>query len=204
METIIAGMPGYRVSEYLLVLSPHEELRNKIIKVKEHFATVYKTGFARWGQPQIALLNFTQYEMMEERIVNRLRMVAMANPAFKVELKDFGSFPSHTIYINVTSKLPVQNLIKAIRTDAQRLMKLNNDNKPHFIMEPYITIARKLQPWQYEKGWLEYSHKHFTGRFIADRMILLERAVGEMKYKAIKFFEFQNLPVSTKQGELFG
>lgn len=204
METIIAGMPGYRVSEYLLVLSPHEELRNKIIKVKEHFATVYKTGFARWGQPQIALLNFTQYEMMEERIVNRLRMVAMANPAFKVELKDFGSFPSHTIYINVTSKLQVQNLIKAIRTDAQRLMKLNNDNKPHFIMEPYITIARKLQPWQYEKGWLEYSHKHFTGRFIADRMILLKRPVGEMKYKAIKIYEFQNLPVSTKQGELFG
>ena len=71
---------------------------------------------------------------------------------FKVELKDFGSFPSHTIYINVTSKLPIQNLVKRSAQDAQRLMKLNDENKPHFIMEPYIAIGRKLKPWQYEKG----------------------------------------------------
>ena len=83
-------------------------------------------------------------------------------------------------------------------------MKLNDDNKPHFILEPHITIARKLQPWQYEKGWLEYSNKNFTGRFIADSMILLKRPVGEMKYQVVQRFEFQNLPVTTKQGELFG
>lgn len=70
-------------------------------------------------------------------------------------------------------------------------------------MEPHLTIARKLQPWQYEKGWLEFSHKYFTGRFIADAMLLLKRPVGEMKYEIVKRFEFQNLPVSTKQGDLF-
>ena len=207
METMITAMPGYRVCEYLLVLSPHEELWNRVMKAKEEFADKYKSEHAKWGKPQIALVNFTQYEMMEEKIVNRLRVVAMGSPAFKVELKDFGSFPSHTIYINVTSKLPVQNLVKAIRKDGQRLMKLNDDNKPHFIMEPHLTIARKLKPWQYEKGWLEYSHKHFTGRFIADRMTLLKRQVliGETKakYHVREKFVFQNLPVSTKQGELF-
>jgi 2'-5' RNA ligase len=122
----------------------------------------------------------------------------------KIELKDYGSFPAHTIYINVTSKVPVQNLVKQIRTEAQRLMKLNDDNKPHFIMEPHVTIARRLLPWQYEKGWLEYSHKHFTGRFIADAMLLLKRPVGELKYEIAQRFEFQNLPVNTTQGELFG
>jgi hypothetical protein len=84
------------------------------------------------------------------------------------------------------------------------LMKIDNDNKPHFIMEPHLTIARKLQPWQYEKGWLEYSHKHFTGRFIADSMLLLKRPAGEMKYQVAGRFEFQNLPVNTRQGDLFG
>jgi len=127
----------------------------------------------------------------------------MASPAFKIELRDFGSFPSHTIYINVTTKVPVQNLTKTIRAETQRLMKLNDDNKPYFIMEPHLTIARKLQPWQYEKGWLEYSTKNFTGRFIADGMLLLKRPVGEVKYQIVKRFEFQNLPVVTKQGELF-
>ena len=204
MKTIVNTIPGYRVYEYLLVLSPHEELWNKIIKVKNDFAEQYKSDHARWGKPHLTLVNFVQYNMMEERIINRLKAIAMGFPPFKVELKDYGSFPSHTIYINVTSKLPVQNLIKEIRSEGQRLMKLNDDNKPHFIMEPHLTIARKLLPWQYEKGWLDYSNKHFTSRFIADSMLLLKRPVGEMKYQIVQRFEFQNLPVTTKQGELFG
>jgi 2'-5' RNA ligase len=196
-------IPGYRVYEYLLVLNPHEELRNKIIKVKQAFYDTYKASSAIGGKPHITLANFLQYELMEERLINRLQMTAMGFHPIKVELRDYGSFPSHTIYITVVSKLPVQLLVKTIRTDAQRLMKLNDDNKPHFMLEPHITIARKLQPWQYEKGWLEYSHKQFTGRFIADSMLLLKRPVGELKYQIAKRFEFQNLPVVTKQGELF-
>ena len=160
------------------------------------------------GKPHVTLVNFLQYEMMEERLVNRLKTIAMGYYPVKVELKDYGSFPSHTIYINITSKLPVQNLVREIRTQAQRLMKLNDENKPHFIMEPHITVARKLLPWQYEKGWLEYSSKHFTGRFIADGMLLLKRPLGEsdsyrMKYQVVEKFQFQNLPVTTKQGALF-
>jgi hypothetical protein len=34
-------------------------------------------------------------------------------------------------------------------------------------------------------------------------MLLLKRPVGEMKYQVVEKFQFQNLPVSTKQGELF-
>jgi len=197
-------IPGYRIFEYLLVLNPHEELRSKIMKVKQEFYDQYKAPTALGGKPHITLANFLQYEMMEERLLNRLKVVAMGFHPIKVELRDFGSFPSHTIYINIVSKVPVQTLVKEIRHETQRLMKLNNDNKPHFILEPHLTIARKLQPWQYEKGWLEYSNKHFTGRFIADSMILLKRPVGEMKYQIAQRFQFQNLPVATRQGDLFG
>ena len=204
MEKIITGIPGYRVFEYLLVLSPHAELAEKILKVKEAFAEAFKVDGVKGVRQQLALVTFTQYEMMEEKIVNRLKTIAMGYHPFKVELKDFGSYPSHTIYINVTSKVPIQNLVKLLRHEGQRLMKLNEDNKPYFIMEPHLTIARKLKPWQYEKGWLEYSHKSFTGRFIADSMILLRRPAGEVKYQLVQRFEFENLPVSTKQGELFG
>jgi len=209
MKTIINTIPGYRVNEYLLVLNPHEELRNKIMQVKKEFNEEYKVSPVMGGRPYLALARFSQYEMMEERIINRLKLVAMGYPPFKAELRDFGSFPSHTIYINVSSKVPVQGLVKEIRSQTQGLMKLNDDNKPHFIMEPHLTIARKLKPWQYEKGWLEYSNKSFTGRFIADSMLLLKRQVGEsdsfrMKYKSVERFEFQNMPVTTRQGELFG
>lgn len=196
-------IPGYRIYEYLLVLSPHEELWNRIVKVKEQFSTDYRCEQAKWGKPHITLANFLQYEMMEERLLNRLQMIAMGFHPIKVELRDYGSFPSHTIYINVVSKLPIQSLVKTIRTDAQRLMKLNKDNKPHFMLEPVITIARKLEPWQYEKGWLEFSHKHFTGRFIADGMLLLKRPLQDTKYQIVQRLAFQNLAVTTKQGDLF-
>jgi 2'-5' RNA ligase len=196
-------LPGYHIYEYLIVLNPHEELRNKIMAVKKEFYEKYQAETARWGKPHITLVNFVQYEMMEDRIVNHLKTIAMGFHPIKIELKDYGSFPSHTIYINISSKLPIQSLAKQIRTEAQRLMKLNEDNKPHFILEPHLTIARRLLPWQYEKGWLEYSHKHFTGRFIADGMLLLKRPAGELKYEIVKRFEFENLPVGTKQGDLF-
>lgn len=204
MKDLTQAIPGYRVYEYLLVLNPHEELRNKIMAVKNEFYEKYQAETARWGKPHITLVNFVQYEMMEDRIINHLKTIAMGFQPVKIELKDYGSFPSHTIYINIISKVPVQSLVKQVRTETQRLMKLNDDNKPHFILEPHLTIARKLLPWQYEKGWLEYSHRHFTGRFIADAMLLLKRPVGELKYEIAKRFEFQNLSVvTTKQGDLF-
>lgn len=203
MKDLSNTIPGYRVYEYLLVLNPHEELRNRITAVKAEFYNTYQAETAKWGKPHLTLVNFLQYGLMEDRIINRLKMIAMGYHPVKIELKDYGSFPSHTIYINVTSKVPVQNLVKQIRNEAQRLMKLNEDNKPHFIMEPHMTIARRLLPWQYEKGWLEYSHKHFTGKFIADGMLLLKRPVFELKYEIVQRFEFQNLPVNTTQGELF-
>lgn len=199
----INSIPGYKVNEYLLVLNPHEELRNKIMQVKKQFFDTYKNESAVYGKPHITLANFVQYSMQEERLINRLNTVAMGFHPIKVELKDYCSFPSHTIYINITSKVPIQSLVTQVRSQSQQLMKLNNDHKPHFMMEPHLTIARKLQPWQYEKGWLEYRHKQFTGRFIADGMLLLKRPVGELKYQIVQWFEFQNLPVTTIQGALF-
>ena len=190
-------------NEYLLVLNPREELCARIQRVKKEFYDAYQAPTAIGGKPNLTLVRFTQLELMEERIVQRLRTIAMGFCPFKVELKDFGSYPSHTIFINVTSKLPIRGLTGEIR-DVQRLMKLDKDHKPHFIDEPHLPIARKLLPWQYEKAWLEYSNKSFTGRFIADAMLMLRRREGDRAWQITERFAFQNLPVSTRQGELFG
>lgn len=202
MQTITQVIPGYRMSEYLLVLQPHEELRQRIMQVKKDFQDTYKAFTWAHHKPHIVLATFTQYDMMEERILNRLKVTAMGYQPFKVELKNYGSYPSHTLFINVATKVPVQLLIKEIRT-AQRLMKTDNEHKPHFIDEPNIAIARKLLPWQYEAAWKDYSHRHFTGRFIADSMLLLKRRVGDKAFQVVQRLEFMNLPVTTRQGELF-
>jgi 2'-5' RNA ligase len=195
-------IPGYQYNEYLLVLDPHEELKNKIRQVKKDFYDKYQAPSALYGKLHITLVNFVQFEMKEAQIVNSLKVIAMGYYPFKVELKDYGSFPSHTIFINVDTKQQVQNLVKEIKP-AQRLLTLNKENKPHFIDDPHLTVARKLLPWQYEQGWLEYSNKHFTGRFIADSMLLIKRRVGDKAYQIVQRFKFMNLPVNIKQGELF-
>jgi 2'-5' RNA ligase len=202
MNPIIQTMPGYRLNEYMLVLSPHEELRKKIQTIKKEFAAAYQCPQAVWGKPHQMLARFTHYEMMEERITHRLKAIAMGFHPVKMELKDFGSYPTHSIIINVVSREPVKELVKEIR-ESQRLLKPDNEHKPHFTDDPHILIAGKLAPWQYEKGWLEYSHRHFTGRFIADHMLLLKRRSGAKAWQIVERLAFQNLPVAIKQGELF-
>jgi 2'-5' RNA ligase len=202
MKSIIQSIPGYRINEYMIVLHPPQDLRDKIGTIKKEFSEKYQTSATAPGKSHILLAAFTQYAMMEERVVNRLNVVAMGFRPFKVELKDYGSYPTHSVFINVPTKDPVRRLVREIK-DFQQLLRLNKDNKPHFMDEPVITIARKLLPWQYEKGWQELSHRQFTGRFIADNMLLVKRRQGEKAWQIVSRLEFQNLPVTTRQGELF-
>jgi len=197
-------LPGYRIYEYMLILNPHEDLRDRIAQIRKEFNDEFMVEKGLGSAPNLGIVNFMQYAFKEESIIKRLKRIAMTYTPFKVELKDFGSFPTHTIYLNVISKLQVQDLVKEVRTQTQALMKLNNETKPHFFQEPHITVAMKLKPWQYEKGWLEYSNKQFTSRFIADAMLLLKRPEGEKSWQIAARLEFQNLHIPvTKQGELF-
>jgi len=202
MQNNMQFMPGYRLNEYQLILSPHEDLRNRIIDLRKGFNETYQPLVAVGGRPQLTLVRFVTWNMLEEKIMQRLKQTAMGFTPFKVELKDFGSYPSHSIFINITTKLPVQQLAKEIK-GAQKLMKAHPDYDPHFIQDPNILIGRKLAPWQYEKGWLEYSNRHFTGKFIADGMLLLKRPLGGKAYEVVQRMDFMNLPVATRQGELF-
>jgi 2'-5' RNA ligase len=200
METDI--LSSYATAEYLLVIEPHEALRNEITRVKKHFAESYDCQAAAMGKPNITLVRFQQFEMIEQRIVHRLQLIATAHNSFVVELHGFGSFPTHSIFINVTTKTQIVELAKALRP-MQHLLKIDKDRKPHFITEPYITIARKLLPWQYEKGWLELSNTHFSGKFIAGHLLLLRKREGEKRYETVKRFALMNVKESITQGELF-
>jgi 2'-5' RNA ligase len=206
-EMLMDAVPvAYRnmlhMNEYMLVISPNEELAEKVRKTRLAFAEKYDSKSTIYQRPHIMLVNFYSWDMQEEKIRQRIKNISMGTAPFKVELKDFGSFPSHSIYINVATKIPVTNLVKELK-DIQRLMKVDPDHDPYFVSEPYITVARKLLPWQYEKGWLEYSNRHFTGRFIADSILLLKRRAGTRSWQIADRYQFENLPVNSKQGMLF-
>jgi 2'-5' RNA ligase len=197
-----SAIDSYTTSQYLLVIEPHEALRTEIIGVKKYFAETYDCPAAATGKPNITLARFEQYEMTEHRIINRLQLVAAAQKSFVVELHDFESYPTHSIFISVTTKTQIVELVKALRP-VQPLLKIDKERKPHFITEPHINIARKLLPWQYEKGWLELSNTHFSGRFVVDHFLLLRKREGEKWFETVKKFKLLNEKVTTVQGQLF-
>ena len=196
----LAQMPGYRMAEYQVILNPHEDLRNRIMNIKKEFSEKYNLPLYS-GKPHITLLKFKVWELMEEKLVNHLKIIAMGLPPVKIHLKDYNHFPTHTIYINVESKLVLENLSGQLK-QARRLMR-SLDNEPHFIKDPFIPIAQKIPAEIYQKASIEYKHRHFTASFIADRMLLLKRREGDYGFQILQSLQFMNLPVSIKQGDLF-
>lgn len=208
-ESLIKN-PGYKYNEYKIVLYPNEDVSDKIQSLKQEISEENNLKETFYSKPALGLVNFIQFDMMEDRLIHRLKTFAKSYRPFNVELNGFGSYPSHTIFINVESKQTIQNLVKELKS-LQQLMTLNKQNKPHFLRDPNFILAGKLLPWQYEKGWLYYSQQQFTSRFRAGEMILLKRSLSTSSpgkesnrfFRAVESFEFQNLPVFTSQGDLF-
>ena len=193
--------PGYRLNEYKLVIPLPDALQQKVIAIRTEFGEKYSYK-PDTGRAHVILVMFSQLEMMEDKIRQKLRTITMGEAPFKIELKDFGTYPSHSIFVNIATREPVKKLIRSVR-DIQSILRTDKEHKVHFLQEPMIVVGRKLKPWQYEKAWLEYSQRQFTGRFIADAVLLLKRAENTIPWQIVERMELQNLPVVTRQGGLF-
>lgn len=201
METTFTRMPGHAQYEYLLILNPHEELRNRIEKSRAELVSNYQISQPQPGKPNVSLVAFTASGMMEEKIINRLQMITMEEKPFVVELQDFGSYPMHAIFIRIANQPRVLQLIKKLK-QARLLMKASGKD-PHFLLDPHMALAGRLPKEKYLEAMKEYLHKKFTGRFLADGCLLLRRGRYEKSYQVIRRFNFECIPVSTAQGVLF-
>lgn len=211
-------MPGYRtggvmrpvdpvappltgLKDYLLIVPLPEAMRSRVIQLRQQFQDSYGSSSATFLKPHVALLRFSQLEAQEEKIARKLQWIAMGIRPFRGEIDGFGSFPTHSIHLRLGQQ-PFHELLRELRA-VQGLIKYDKDHKPHFITEPFLPVASRLQPWQYEKGWAAYRHKHFTGKFLAEGMLLLGRKKIQSGYQVIGNYPFLNLPVQTAQGQLF-
>lgn len=201
METNLFHMPGYRVSEYLLVLDIPEALRHKIEKARTELLEKYIIPQPPAGRPHVTLARFVMPEMVEEKFLYYVQVIAMAEKPFLIELKNYGSYPMHSIYINIANQQRVMQLIKNLK-ELRRFMKSGGED-PYFLQDPTIPLAGRIDKKIYIEAVKEYTHKHFSGKFVADAMLLLKRKSGEKKYQVLRRFDFQNLPVGASQGNLF-
>ncbi len=179
-------------NEYLLIIQPDPSVAEKVNNIKKDFAAKYECPQIVYSKPHITLINFIQLQMNEQRIIGLMKNIISRHSSIHIAINGFGSFPTHTIYANVETKNSIVDIVKSLRP-IQALLKIDKENKPHYITEPHLTIARKLLPWQYEKGWLEYSNTAFTTGFMANEVLLLRRNVEGGKYATAASFKMQGL-----------
>jgi 2'-5' RNA ligase len=192
---------GLHIYEYLLVIDIPGELRKRIEQCRSELTEKYQIIQPNTGRVNVSLVRFSAMKMVEERIIQRLQMIAMDEKQFLVDLQDYGSYPMHAIFIRIANQPRVLQLIKKIKK-ARSLMKAAGED-PHFLQDPNIVLAGRIENKKYVEAMKEYQHNKFNGRFLADSFILLKRAKEEKKYSVVRKFEFQCTAVLNGQKSLF-
>lgn len=193
----------YSLNQYLLVIEPSAALKEKMVVHYTQFAESYEAAAHVRPHANISLVQFQQYEMMEARMMAPLIRIIQSFNHITIDINGFGSFPTHTIFFNIATKNELILLVKAI-TAIRGLLTPDKDHKAYFITDPYIVLANKLLPWQFEKGWLEMSNTPFSGRFVATEIKLLRKRVAENQYRVVKKISLLHQKVTPAiQGHLF-
>jgi len=198
-----ATIPGHEVFEYFLILSLPLRVQERILELRADFHERFATVHTIKGRPSLALAHFLQYTSMQEKLVERLCSTAAYFPPMHIHLRNFGSFPEHSIYIKVSEVSGIHQLVKNININAKQLLQVNKQTKPMIMLEPHIGIVRKLKPDVYQESWPEYEKKSFMADFEATEMILLRRPMGLKGWETVNTIEFKNVPGPAVQGTLF-
>ena len=118
------------------------------------------------NRPNIAVVRFTQFELNESKIINRLKWMGV--PPVKIELKDFSTFPAPNVFIDVVSKAAYRQLAKTVRLQVQQLMKFDDDDKPHFLWNLKFLLLTRLNRIGTRLTGKIIVTGNFSGKFIAD------------------------------------
>jgi 2'-5' RNA ligase len=176
-------------------------MRNKIGRVQEQWKKQYSLVPGQWGFPHIVVARFSQYTAMEERVVSRLRYTCLPLRPFRLQAQGYRSWPSHSIGLQVSAPQAFTDMMRSLR-QLGRMMKAPQQS-PYFTPEPWVTMAMRLKPWQYEAAWGTWQHHHFSGSFVADGLLLLRRREGERGWQIVQRLAFENMPVEASQTVLF-
>lgn len=194
-------LPGLHLYEYLLVIELPAALRERVEQTREELAARFRIDQPPTGKPNVCLARFSAMKMTEEKIVKRLGAIANAEKPFTIELKDFGSYPMHAVFIRIANQQRVLQLIKNLKK-ARVLMKAGGED-PHFLQDPNIALAGRMEKDKYLEAIKEYERNSFSAHFTASSFLLIKRSKHEKKYEVVNRFGFQCLPVRSAQGVLF-
>lgn len=195
------SVTGHSLYEYQVVIDIPAALRKRIETDRQQITENYGIVQPPAGRPHISLVRFMAVKKMENKITLQLQQVAMAAKPFTVVLRDYDGYPMHAVFIQINNQQKVLDLIKKLKP-ARRLMKAGGD-EPHFLLDPQMVLAGRLENDTYIRIMKDYQHKKFAADFAADAFLLLRRNDDEKRYEVVKRFEFAFVPEKETQGVLF-
>jgi hypothetical protein len=194
-------LPHHPVSQYMVLIRPSETIEHRIKKLKQGLREDYGLRAHQLMGGYLLLARFSQHTSLERALLDRLRLIAMSEAPFRVELAGYFNIPDHSVGIRIANPAGVSKLIKMLRQE-QRLMK-SPETKPYFNAYPAICLASRLVSEQYNSIWGALKHRHFNASFIAENLMIIRKSAANSQWIVVEKMELQNLPVFSRQGVLF-
>jgi 2'-5' RNA ligase len=197
------------LNEYLLIISPEENIRTELIKIKYEFRDKYGCTHAAQLKPHCTLMNFIQPQHMENYLIKALDSLAASFSPIKITLDGFGQYPIHTIYIKIEDNKEIRKMVTALRLKFKPISKAIKPFKPTYLSAPHLTIARRMTDTQFNLAWTEWGKRKFDSSFNAYSIRLLKRQINENdlrpkeNYHVVKDFELAGQEEKKEQLTLF-
>jgi 2'-5' RNA ligase len=160
--------------EYLLLVSPPEDIRKAIGNIKKEVSIKYGSARALNSAAHINLIKFVLVKGYERNLLTQLFTYCINSLAFEIRLNKFDVFPRHTLYVNVQGNEWLKKLQSGILLMLMSSISLRNQHINASKMF-YMTIAGSLSPKQFEPIAYEYKNRFLSTSFQAKNILLLKR-----------------------------
>ena len=199
-----------RRAEYLLVIYPYGELRDKLLDEQRQFSSDYglQTPTAMSGgaapmsggaapmsggpvpagnKPHITIAAFQAGEPMEETLIRWIQRICNRQKSFDITLNNYSGFPPHTIYLRVQDPQPFRELMQQLRA-IDDFIRSSGCPPVNLINRPYLSIAGGLTEKVYNKAMPDYSRRTFHDTFHVEELVLLKRGHSFDACKTVNIF----------------
>jgi 2'-5' RNA ligase len=189
------GGPGF--AEYLLVVYPDGDLKDRLLEEQQQFASDYglerrpdegQRGANAIGRnkPHITLAAFFAGEEVEDTLIRWIQRICTERREFEIELNNYSGIPPHapkppgsecipgTIYLRVQDPQPLRELMQQLGA-IDEFIRSSGWPPVRLTGRPHLPIAGGLTDQLYNKAMPDYSRKTFHGIFRVGELVLLKR-----------------------------
>lgn len=167
---------GYTpVNEYLIVISPNEEIKEKVKFLKNEIHTLINLS----NENRLATAHITLFELLNPKIAEEDFMLWIKNglkkvEPFKVQIEDYGVFmhgeTKRTLYLKVLDHESIKQLYTLLRSDAK--FKISKKS-----LTPHLTIVKSISLSELQEILHSKLNLSYQNEFECKSLLILKRQI---------------------------